>query len=282
MPRWDEELAKRWASSQVPLLADGAMGTYLYELGCSREKCLEALALEAPLKLERVHTAYREAGAQVLRTNTFGANRIRLKKYGLEKRTREVIAAACASLHAAREGCAALGSVGPTGLAAREHVAEVAIAYDEVMEAFVRGGVEGIFLETFTSFFEAQLAIRSCVGICGLPFAVFFSSTESLTLSDGVPVAQALEQALQMGAACVGLNCVSPKLFAKLLKEEPELAEAPLGFLPSRGVPQRGTYPLSDEELVAELLEVALNLVLVGGCCGTTPGTIAQLSQRLA
>lgn len=264
------------------LLGDGAMGTYLLK-HCSQGICLEALSITDPQKVLEVHRAYLASGAEILRTHTFGANRHRLKAGGLEAQVRRICEAACGLISAIRtKETIVAGSVGPTGLNARENVSQVCVAFDEQMEAFVRGGVDLLVFETFTTLFEARLAVRSCISICGLPFVVLFSCRDDLYLADNVRVDDALLEMMNMGAAVAGLNCVLPEVMQKLLEANEELESCPLAFFPSRGVPQSpGLYPLTHEQLIEQLKPFLPVLCMVGGCCGTTPETIAALRRAV-
>lgn len=265
------------------------MGTMLLSQGAAPSSCLEALVLEDPARVEAVHRAYREAGAQLIRTHTFGANRHRLDRHGLRGQLKEIIASACALAHATAQGEIFIaGSVGPTGLRlpplGEDKVSDAAVAYDEVFEALTHSGVDLVIAETFTQLAEAKIAIRSCKSVSGATILMLFSPTDSLRLADEHPIPDVLLECLNLGADGVGLNCVPPRLelgeaFSALCRD---LEEMPLALFPSKGVPDaEGAYPLDDDDFAARTAALAPSIGLVGGCCGTTPETIARLNQKL-
>ena len=272
------------------LTGDGATGTLLMERSVSRERCFEELNLVNPDLIRSVHQEYLEAGAQLLETNSFGANRRLLARHGLEARVEEINKAAA---RIAREivGHSAwiAGSVGPLGPSrdtGSELGEEAESAFSEQISALLEGGVDLLFLETFSSFTEMQTALRVAKRLSSRPVICSFASTPEGTLLGGMPLQHAFQALQSEGADIVGLNCGhGPQAMLRIVSMLP--ANLPLAVFANAGYPRfsegRYQYDTTPEYFARIGVELARQgAKLIGGCCGTTPAHIAALSKALA
>jgi homocysteine S-methyltransferase len=274
---------------------DGAMGSVLYERGVFVNVCYDALVLEQPAQVADIHRAYVEAGAEILETNTFGANPVKLSAFALEARTEEINReAARLALEAAGGAARVVGAVGPLGIRLEPwgptSVDEARAHFLRQMTALLEGGVDGLLLETFSDLHELEVALaaaREAVrAYPGPPRPVLAQITvgEDGRTSYGAPGAEALERLEQWGADAVGLNCsVGPAAMLDVLEDAAERVRVPLLAQPNAGLPRtvrdRKIYLASPEYLARYVRRFAdAGVRLVGGCCGTTPEHIAQLA----
>ncbi|MDX2227379.1 MAG: bifunctional homocysteine S-methyltransferase/methylenetetrahydrofolate reductase [Verrucomicrobiae bacterium] len=275
------------------LVGDGAMGTYLYDKGVPLEGCFEELNVSRPDLIAAVHTEYLEAGAQLIETNTFGANALRLGRHGLEAEVRRINIAAVQNARTARGTRPAwiAGSMGPTGLSApqiAERSGEVAKAFETQAESLLEGGVDLLFLETFTLMEEALAALGAIRRVSSTALVnASVSAGESARLRDGSPLDEAFRILRGAGAQMVGINCTSgPALTRNLLQAIPVEQDSLLAVFPNAGRPEyfegRHYYGTSPEYFAAVCKSfVAEGARIIGGCCGTTPAHIAALSKAL-
>ena len=281
-----------------PLLADGATGTMLYERGVPFDQSFDELNLSKPTLVESLHRDYLAAGAELIETNTFGANPIRLATHGLEDRVRLIARQGVKIARAAREivgvNAFVAGSVGPLGKplepVGQISVADAELAYRATAEGLLEGGCDCFILETFQDLNEALAALRA-VRRVSLELPVIVQMTFGLdgkTLYGHTPT-QAVKTLKQAGADVVGVNCgVGPQPMLEVLEEMVAAAEGtPVSAMPNAGLPQwvngRFLY-LASPEYFAEFAAraVGLGVKLVGGCCGTTPVHIRAMRERLA
>lgn len=274
------------------LLFDGAMGTMLQEAGLGPGACPELMNVEEPEVVRSIHRMYAEAGADIIETNTFGANRIKLESFGLAHRTAQLNAAAVRNARAAagREVLVA-GSVGPTG----HFLTPVGnLDFDEAVEIFseqigvlAEEGVDLIVLETFSDIKEARAGLIAATTGAGLPtvaLMTFEPSGQSLLGSSPEAAAVTLEAA---GAAAVGSNCgMGPEGILQILNRMASVTEIPLLVMPNAGMPRlqggKTVFPASPEEMagaVKGFLEAGASLI--GGCCGTTPAHIRLMRREV-
>lgn len=280
----------------TPLLADGGMGTLLNARGFAADSCFDALNLTSIEEVINVHAAYIDAGAGLIETNTFGANRYKLAAHGLDQ---EVTAINRAGAEAAQQACASAdrkiwiaGSVGPLGVRlvpyGRVQHSQAAAAFTEQIGALVEGGVDLLLIETQTDLEEARLAIEAARQLCDLPLVVSMTFTrDDHTLLGDTP--QAVGRALQQaGADVIGVNCAGGP--AQILRLLEGLRQGAPGVrcsaMPNAGFPEsiqgRMLYPASAAyfaDFAAALL--GENVALIGGCCGTTRAHIAAMSAAL-
>jgi methionine synthase I (cobalamin-dependent)/5,10-methylenetetrahydrofolate reductase len=282
--------------AQGPVLCDGGMGTQLYASGVAYEQGFEHQNLVQPALVERIHRAYLAAGANVLETNTFGANALKLAHYGLADKTRLINRAGARIARAAREvaGISAFiaGSIGPLGSLLEPYsdvtLAQARMVFAQVVEGLVEGGVDFIILETFSDLREIAEAVRAVRSVCDLPIVAQMTFTEEqFTPTGQTPegVAQTLDL---LGVDVIGANCgVGPQGTLRVVERMARVTERPLVAQPNAGLPEKVAgrlLYLSSPEYVAEyaVKMARAGVHLVGGCCGTTPAHIAAMAEALA
>lgn len=272
------------------LVGDGAMGTYLYQLGFPVGISYEELNMTRPEVIEGVHRRYYEAGARVIETNTFSANREKLSKFGLEK---DVAAINVSGVEAARRAAGAdayvVGSVGPVRSGKRNNISDhdVAQVLSEQLDAILTAGVDGLLIETFESVEEALLALRAARRLTWLPVMCQLTVEAGGSTSTGEPLADAFGRLVEAGADIVGLNCRSgPYGIIRLMEKLPSTVDYPISVFPNAGLPayEDGTisYPAGADYFGESAVTLAkLGARIIGGCCGTTPEHIAKVSEVL-
>jgi methionine synthase / methylenetetrahydrofolate reductase (NADH) len=284
--------------AQGPMIADGAMGTLLNQRGIGFEHCFDELNLSKPTLIESVHRDYLVAGAELIETNTFGANALRLAAHGLEDKVRLIARQGVKVARAAREivgtNAFVAGSVGPLGKALEPFgpvpVAEAESAFRAAAEGLLEGGCDGFILETFQDLNEILAALRAVRRVTlDLPIiAQMTYGTDGKTLYGHTPTL-AVQMLRQAGASVVGINCgVGPQPTLEVLEEVLRAAEGmPVSAMPNAGLPQyvngRFVY-LASPEYFAEFAAraVGMGVKIVGGCCGTTPAHVRAMRERLA
>ena len=282
--------------SERPLLGDGAMGTMLYRGGASSEQCLEQLVVSHPGWVTEIHQAYAAAGADVIKSHTFGADRIRLGVHGLADHVREYNFKAVRLVRDVREvaGRAIFiaGDVGPLGKRLQPHgpisEEEAFAAFREQIAVLWEAGADFLLFETFSSLQELEIAVRAARETCDLPVVASMTfAQDGLTLSGQSP-ATVTEHLRDLGADIVGINCtVGPaqtletlRLMYQAAPEQHFSAMANAGF-PER-VAGRFYYPSSPEYFARHVqLFLDNNVRLMGGCCGTTPMHIRAMREAL-
>ncbi|MEJ2541749.1 MAG: homocysteine S-methyltransferase family protein, partial [Gemmatimonadota bacterium] len=273
-------------------LLDGAMGTVLYDRGVFVNVCYDALSVERPELVQAIHAEYVEAGADILETNTFGANPVKLSAHGLDDRTEEFNRAAAELALRAADGRAwVLGAVGPLGVRIEPWgptaVDEAREWFRRQMSALLEAGVHGLMLETFGDLGELEVALTTARTLTELP--VF----AQLTVGSGGRTAfgtEALTGALrlqELGADVVGLNCsVGPAAMLDTVETLVEALEVPMVAQPNAGLPRtvgdRKMYLASPEYMARYGRRfVDAGVRFVGGCCGTTPEHIRVMAEMV-
>ncbi len=273
------------------LCGDGAMGTEIIARGALPDGCFEELVIGNPALILGIHSDYLAAGARFIETNTFGANAVRLARFGLENRVGEFNAAAVRLAKTAVVGKDAFvaGSVGPLGgrlEAIREQGVDPAAVYREQITALLDAGVDVLQLETFLSLDEILLALGTAKSLSAVPTVCSMVCSEEGRLSTGESIVDAFRKLTAAGADVVGLNCLSgPHAMLRVLEKIP--LEFILAASPNAGHPLyrdgRYLYGLSPEYFATAGREFAAQGArLIGGCCGTSPAHIAALSKALA
>lgn len=266
------------------------MGTRLLAEGISLERCFEELCVSEPDRIRRIHEDYIGAGARVIKANTFGANAVRLKRFGLEGRVTEINRAGVAVARKAARGRSVYvaGSVGPLGIGGEEATArgiDRTQCFHEQIAALLEAGAEIIIFETFMDVGEMESAFRAKKRLSDVPGICSFACAPGAQLASGVSLADAFNKMRELGAKIVGANCLNdPSGMLQLLKRLP--ADRRVAVYPTAGQPQfrEGTwvYPTTPEAFATRTREmVAAGARLVGGCCGTTPNHIAALSAAI-
>ena len=284
------------ASSSMPVLMDGAMGTMLNSRGVSFEECFDALNLRNPALIEEIHRAYLEAGARIILTNTFGANRYKLAEHGLADKVSEInragVEAARRVVLASLKDVLVAGDVGPLGVRlapfGRVQPEQARQVFKEQIEALCAAGVDLLTIETISDLNEIREAVCAARQVCDLPLIASMTFTrDDCTLLGDTPekVAQTLREA---GVDVIGVNCSSgPAQLLRILKKmHKAVPEARFSAKPNAGWPERVggriMYPASPDyfgEYARNFREAGA--VLIGGCCGTTPQHIAGMQEAL-
>jgi homocysteine S-methyltransferase len=280
----------------APILFDGAMGTQLYEHGVPYERCFDELNLLQPDLVQQIHRAYIAAGAEVIETNTFAANRVRLSAYGLGDRVRDINFQAVKIAREAKEVsgeavflAGSISSIGrplaPSGIITQ---AEARAIFVEQIEALLEAGVDLLVLETFSNVAELTEAVQAARSVSAdLPIVASVSVAEDgLTLAGARPedVVEALEP---LGVAAVGVNCgVGPQTALDAIKRMAVRTSRPLAAMPNAGVPTlangRQMY-VATPEYFADYARrfTSAGVALIGGCCGTSPAHIKAMRAVL-
>ncbi len=285
------------AISEIPLLADGAMGTLLHAQGVQFNRCFDELNMTDPARIAEVHRAYIEAGAQVILTNTFGANRFKLVKHGLEEQMVEInqnaVDLARRVVDASFKEVFIAGDVGPLGVRlapfGRVQPSEARAAFAEQILALAEAGVDLIVIETMTDVFETVEAIYAAKeSTKNLPVVATMTFTrDDVTLLGDSPakVARALHEA---GADVIGVNCSGgPSQLLRILKAMRQaVPQAKFWVKPNAGWPEhvsgRVMYAAAPEyfrDYVVEFWKAGANVI--GGCCGTSPEHIAAMRKTI-
>jgi homocysteine S-methyltransferase len=291
--------------SQRPLLCDGAMGSLLYARGVTYEHCFDALNLSQPDLITTIHREYIHAGADVIETNSFGANRAKLEAYDLGDRVREINMRAVRLAREAREisgeSIFVAGAVGPTGRPLQapdeQRLREVRAIFQEQIEALQEGGADIVILETFSSLAELRQAILAAKEVGGLPIVAQMSFYEDGHTLSGQSAARVATVLADMGVDVMGANCsVGPAATLDALEEmiaevqayhddtqvrKPLFSAQPNAGLPTR-IGNRFFYVATPDYFAEYALRfVQVGVSLVGGCCGTTPHHIAAMRKAL-
>ena len=277
---------------ESPLLFDGAMGTMIYERGVFINTCYDEVCLTNPKLISQIHREYVEAGADVIETNTFGANRIMLRPYGLSDKAEAINRQA---VRLAREAAgdsvyvaAAAGPcLRPDQIMPEEHAAEVESAFAEQIGALAAEGVDLVVFETFTHLRELQVGARTAKRL-GLPVLASFVLNERGETAVGTR-AETMARTLSAdeNVDLVGINCgVGPAGVFDALQAVLPVATKPVVVMPNAGYPRdiagRLIYLTSPEyftEYAKKYIEMGVRGV--GGCCGTTPAHIRMASRAV-
>jgi homocysteine S-methyltransferase len=274
------------------LVCDGAMGTMLYAKGIFLNRSFDELNLTEPALVADVHQVYLRHGADVLETNTFGANRVKLGAFGLADRVHDLnVQGARIARNAARDQAWVAGSIGPLGIRiepwGRTGVDEAESFFAEQARALLEGGVDLFVLETFRDVNEIGSAIRAIRSLCSLPIVAQMSTEEDGNTSDGVAPETFVPELERFGADVVGLNCsVGPATMLETIERLARVATVKLSAQPNAGRPReiegRNIYLCSPEYMASYARRfIEAGVRLVGGCCGTTPEHIRQIKQAV-
>ena len=286
--------------SDRPLLADGAMGTVLSARGVFINRCFDELNLSDPNLIVAVHEEYLQAGAEILETNTFGANRFRLTRHGLGGKVDEINAAgvrlarqAVERLKERRTGDAwVAGAVGPLGVRleplGKTGLDEARAAFAEQIGILSKNGVDLLIIETMPALNEAREALEAAKAVAPeLPVLVMVTVDDEGECLDGTSVAQAAAWLTEWGAGAVGVNCsTGPATVLTAIEEMRKATTLPLAAMPNAGMPRavegRNIYLCSPEYMASFARKaIAAGAQMVGGCCGTTPNHIRAMRSAI-
>jgi homocysteine S-methyltransferase len=277
------------------LIADGAMGSLLYET-LGPQRCVDELNATRAEEVFRIHMAYLEAGAHIIETNTFGANRNKLSAFGLEDRVTEFnhrgVKIAREAREAARHEVLIAGSIGPLGVirdareATPEHFREI---FREQAEALEERGVDFFVLETFGNPAEIVAAIEAIRSFSQLPIVAEMTYSEEGSTFSGTRPKDAWSLLQERGVQAIGANCsVGPQDHLRILQELAAVAGSfPMSAMPNVGFPQRAgdrvIYPKSSPEYFDRFAReaVVLGARILGGCCGTSPEHIRAMVKAV-
>ena len=267
---------------------DGAMGTELYASGVFVNVSYDGLNLETPDVVENVHRNYVNAGAEVIETNTFGANPVKLSSYGLADRTEEINHAAVElALRAAQGRVLVVGAIGPLGIrieplgpTSREEAQEF---YHRQVDGLAEGGVDGFVLETFSDLNEMEQAFKAVRSRSSLPVMCQVTVGEDCCTSYGTSPEDVATAVTAWGADVIGINCsVGPAVMLDAVERMAQVTDLPLSAQPNAGLPRavgdRKIY-LASPEYMAQYarLMIEAGTRFVGGCCGTGPEHIRSI-----
>jgi homocysteine S-methyltransferase len=271
------------------VVADGAMGSLLFDRGVDGASCYDALNLTDAALVRSIHQAYVAAGAEVIETNTFGANRIKLGRFDLAHKTREInVRGADLARVQAGDRCWVAGAMGPLGRMGEDQPAEEELhdVFAQQALALVEGGADFIMLETFASLSLLLTALRGVKAAVGVPVAAQMVFTPRGRTHSGRTARECFEALILAGADLVGLNCgIGPGNALEVVQGLGPVP-VPLSVLPNAGFPEsvgdRLIYASSPEYFAGRTAACAAHgASLLGGCCGTTPEHIAALVRAL-
>jgi len=276
------------------LLADGAMGTMLFQRGLLPGDCPEKINLERPEILEEIAGLYLRAGAEIIQTNTFGGSPLKLEPYGLDRRAEEINARA---LHAVRnvvrDRVYVSGSCGPSGKILEPYgdtnPERLFESFMTQMHALITGGVDMICIETMTDLAEATLAIKAARSVSSdIPICAtmtFDSTPRGFYTVMGTNIEQAVKGLTEAGADIIGSNCGNGiQNMIAIAGQFKRISTLPIIIQSNAGIPtvRNGilTYPESPEYMAEQSSELLkLGVSIIGGCCGTTPDHIAAMKN---
>jgi methionine synthase / methylenetetrahydrofolate reductase(NADPH) len=294
MPTFADIFANR------PVLADGAMGTVLYARGIFINRCYDELNLSDPGLILAIHEEYLQAGAEILETNTFGANRFRLARHGLTGKVAEINAA---GVRLAREAVAHLkekqaseawvaGTLGPLGVRleplGKTGLDEARAAFAEQVQALTKAGVDLLIVETMPALNEAHEALAAAREIApDVPVLVMVTVDDEGNCLDGASPAHAAALLTEWGAGAIGVNCsTGPATVLTAIEAMRKATALPLAAMPNAGMPRavegRNIYLCSPEYMASFARKaIAAGVQVVGGCCGTTPNHIRAMRSAI-
>ena len=275
------------------VLADGAMGSMLYNQGVFVNRCFDALNLENPGLVQNIHEGYVAAGVDLIETNTFGANAFRLAKYGLVQDVDRINRTAVQIAREAAQGRVLVaGAIGPVGAAltgqGRLTDAQVIQMFQDQANALVSEGVDLLILETFSRSHEILLAISALADITDLPLIAQMAADQGSETVYGERIDDAIRRvADQPSVAVVGLNCsTGPSGMLASLECIRPVTDKPISVQPNAGMPRRvedRTLYMSTPEYMAEYAKrfFEKGARVIGGCCGTTPDHIREIVRSV-
>jgi homocysteine S-methyltransferase len=280
------------AIAERVLVCDGAMGTMLYAKGVFINKSFDALNVTQPDLVVEVHQEYVRAGADIIETNTFGANRIKLGSFGIADKLYAINEqGARIARHAADDRAYVAGAIGPLGIRiepwGKTGVDEARDYFKEQAQALADGGVDLFILETFRDLNEIGAAIDAVRMVSDKPIVAQMTTEEDGNTLDGTPPEKFAPELERRGAAIIGVNCaVGPAPMLDTIERMAAVTPLKLSAQPNAGKPRdvegRNIYLCSPEYMASYARRFILHQVrVVGGCCGTTPEHIRQIKAAV-
>lgn len=279
---------------ESPVLCDGAMGTLLYAKGIFINRSYDELNLSQPDLIRGIHHDYLQAGAEIIETNTFGANSFRLARHSLADKVRDINHAGA---RLAREAAKSFdvwvaGSVGPLGTRieplGKTSFQEARESFREQIQALAEGGVDLLILETFGYLEEIHQAILAAREVApSLPLVAQVTIDEDGNCLDGSDPETFAPKLAEWGADVIGCNCsVGPVAMLEAMERVRAASSLPLAAQPNAGIPRsvegRNIYLCSPEYMASYARKfIAAGVRVVGGCCGTTPDHIRTMKSAL-
>ncbi len=276
------------------ILGDGGMGTEIYARGVFINRCYDELNLSNPKLVQEIHADFIKAGSELIESNTYGANRIKLKAHGLEDRLSDIVTT---GVRLAREVAgeanyvaASIGALGPANKTAALSKEVQTAAYQEVAALAAEAGADVLFLETFHSVLDLVCAVEACRATCALPIVASFSFHRGFIMGNNdflVQPEDVVEALTRVGADVVGANCGDgPHTTLDVIEKITAHTKTPVAACPNVGGPaliEGRQMFLSSPEYMAEYSRrfVQKHARLVGGCCGVTPAQIKEVRSYL-
>jgi len=275
------------------VLLDGAMGSLIYEKGVFIDKCYDELNLSRPELIRSIHEEYIRSGSMVIETNTYGANRLKLKSFNLQDQIKKInIKGVELAREAAGENAYVAGSMGPLGEELEPwgeiRLEQVFEAYKEQAQYLNNAGVDLFIIETIQDIREMEEAIKAIRSVSELPVVAMMTVGEDGKTRYGLDLADITGKLLKSDASIIGLNCtVGPKPMLDFVEHMIDVSDKPICIMPNAGRPQytdgRMIY-LSTPEYFSVYTKrfIDKGVRMLGGCCGTTPEHIAKMANALA
>jgi homocysteine S-methyltransferase len=273
------------------VLFDGAMGTRLYDLGVFLNRCFDELNLSQASLVESVHRSYVAVGCDVIETNTFGANRLKLEKHGLGDEVRAINREGAAIARKAADDALVAGAVGPLGVRIEPwgptSVDEAAALFAEQAEGLVEGGVDLFSVETFYDLAEIEAAVLGIRRVSDLPIVAQMTLEDDGNSLEGVDPETFGLRLATLPVQAVGVNCsVGPAAMLEAIERMARVVELPLAAQPNAGKPRavdnRNLYLCSPEYMAVFAKRfVEAGARIVGGCCGTTPDHLKAIRRAI-
>ena len=271
---------------------DGAMGTMLYSRGVFINRCYDELNLTNSDMVLGLHRDYIKAGADIIETNTFGANRPKLAGYGLEDKLRDInLAGAALAREAAGDQIYVAGAISPLGIRIEPYgptsIDEAQDFFREQAEALLEGGIDLFVLETFSDVSEIHQALLAVRSVCDLPVITQMTIQSDLNTSFGTSPEVFTKQLDEWGADVIGLNCsVGPHTMLEAIERMREVTSRKLSAQPNGGLPRQvegRMFYMASPEYMAEYAKLLIQagVKFIGGCCGTTPEHIKLIANAV-
>ncbi len=272
---------------------DGAMGTVLYSRGVYINRCYDELNLTNAELVLGVQREYVKAGADIIETNTYGANRVKLAGYGLEDKIREINAAGARLAHeAAGDRAFVAGAIGPLGIRIEPYgptsTEEAREIFRQQAEALLEGGVDLFVLETFSDIAEIHQAIIAVRSVCDLPVVAQVTIQNDGSTSYGTSPEIFTKRLDEWGADVIGLNCsVGPHTMLEAIEKMRLVTKRKLSTQPNSGLPRHvdgRLFYMASPDYMAKYAKrlIQAGAKFVGGCCGTTPKHIKEIANAVA